>query len=239
MANLLSTAFGLYKRHFILIAVLTLAVWLPCEMIQSYLEYEVIDPDNMRASFKLTRFFEGFFGIIATASILCSLERAAAGETPAFGSSLREGLSFWVKLWWANFVLGITLLLGLLLLVIPALFVLVQCSLLGAIVVREGVTGTAAIKRCFAITRGYFWRLFGWFTVAGLLALLAGCPLFFLTSIPVLDHWLPDAVCTALFDVVFAYLTVFIWVVLDHIQSEQRIERNALMGTLQTDAKRS
>jgi hypothetical protein len=218
MGKLLRDAFKYYKRHIFLIAALTLAVWVPCELAQSYCEAYVFKPNDIRASFRLARLLEAVFGTIAMAGILCALERDAEGRPPLVAHSFRDGLSFWGRLWWAYFAFGLTLLVGIIALVVPALFVLVHCSLLPAVVVREEVTGFQAVKRCFAITRGYFLRLLGWFFCAGLLAVLAGSP--FLVLAAFFDHWIPAALLTACFDVALAFLTVFTWVVLRRILGE-------------------
>lgn len=217
MGTLLTTAFAHYRQHFWLIASLTLVVWLPCDLIQSYLEYHVFDPEDTRASFKLSQFFSSFFGIIAVAGILQSLDLSAAGIRPTFAMAMGAGFSYWPRMWFANFLFGLAFIIGFLLLIVPAFILLIRCALLEQVVVRETVTGVTAIQRSFALTKGHFWKVCGWFFVASMIAFSVGFPLLFLTLIPVLDWWLPDGIFTALYGIPSMYIVVFGWVVYNHL----------------------
>lgn len=127
---------------------------------------------------------------------------------------------------WAQLLFGLSLLIGFVLLIVPGIILLVRGSLFEAVVVRERLTGFAAIQRSFELTKGCFWRLVGWSIASSFLAFLASLPLFFASLIPFLDWWLPDGVLTACSDIVLAYLTVFIWVMFDYFQAEWERQRN-------------
>lgn len=217
LGSLLAKSWDLYSAHFILIAAISLIVWMPCELLQSYLEEHVFGADNVRASFKLSQFFDAFFGIIATAGILCALEQIASGGTPSIGGNLNEGLGHWGRLWFARFLMGLGFVVGLVLLVVPGVILLVRCSVLEAVVIREHVTGMDAIKRSMAITKGYFWRLVGWFTVVLIAVIFLGVFLYLPTILPALDWWLPEGMLSALMQVGTSFLTVFMWVVYDEM----------------------
>lgn len=222
MRELLSTAFSTYRQHFWLIASLTFVVWLPCDLIQSYCEYNVFDEENTGMSLRMSRFFASFGGIIASAGILHSLDLSAAGVTPTFKSAIGAGFAYWPRMWFANFLFGLAAIFGLILLIVPGVIVFVRCSILEPIVVRESVTGVTAIQRSFALTKGRFWQLAGWFLVAGLASSLAVIIIGTLFLVPAFDWWLADAIISSLSAIPAAFITVFGWAVLNFLQEKEQ-----------------
>jgi hypothetical protein len=97
--------------------------------------------------------------------------------------------------------LGTLLLLGLallglgLLLVLPAVYFGVCWTLVGPVLVIEGLTGREAMRRSRALTRGYWWRTLGVTFVIGLISMIVGVAVQAVVgSIPVLGPALSGAV---------------------------------------------
>src|SRR5439155_4315972 len=130
------------------------------ELLSSYMDYFVFGQDDFRKSFKFAQFLENFFGIIATAGVISIGYSSLSGGLPAFGSALSSGVGAWGRMWWTRFLSALALIVGLLLLVIPGIYLLVRLALVEPIVVCERVSGSTAMRRSFDLTRGRFWQVF-------------------------------------------------------------------------------
>ena len=147
---LLARAWNLYRTHFVLIAMITVIVWLPGDLLEGYLEKYVFGVDNFQFSFQFSNFYTCCIGIIATGGILALLEHAAIGEKLTLAQAMIQGLENWGRLWFAGLVLGVLSIAGLVLLILPGMILMVRCSLLSALVVRNRVTGMKAVRLSFA-----------------------------------------------------------------------------------------
>ena len=67
---ILKDAWTVYKSNFGVIAAVILAICLPLDLLSSYMDYFIFDPDDFRKSFKFSRFLDNFIGIIATAAFI-------------------------------------------------------------------------------------------------------------------------------------------------------------------------
>jgi uncharacterized membrane protein YesL len=208
-ANILKHAWNVYRTNFGVIAAVILAICLPIDLLSSYMDYFVFDPDDFRKSFKLSRFLDNFIGIIATAAIIAVGYKASLGERSSFRNAMSTGLSSWGRMWWTRCLTGLAILLGLLLLIIPGLYLFVRLTLIEPVVVCERVSGSTAMRRSFELTKGRFWQLvllglvFGSILVAAIAAVVI--PALF---IPALDHWLVDAATSLVADFIATYGTL-------------------------------
>ncbi len=228
MREVFSSAFSNYRQHFWLITSLTLVVWLPYDLVQSYLEYHVWDEEDSDEALNFTIFYETcwfvfslIICVIPTAGILYSLELSASGVRPTFGSALKAGLAYWPRMFFTYLLLGVLLVCGFIFFIVPAIIVLIRCAVVEQLVVREKLTGMAAITRSYALTKGRFWQLLGWFTVASGGAFLVGAPLLFVAFIPALDWWLPSGIAFTLFGIPLTFTAVFGWAVLNFLQKNE------------------
>lgn len=225
--TLLSWSWGLYRTHFGLIAAITIMVWLPCDLIQTYLESEVFGENAIWSPLFSSQFLSVFIGILSQAGILCVLEQDAAGKVPSIRGCLSQGLEHWPRLVIAQFLFTLGFLIGFALLIAPGVVFGVRCSVLGPMVIRERITGMRAIGRSFALTQEYFWKLLGW----GLMITVYTVPVMFLIHIPTffssLDWWLPHALESTLSNVVVSFFTVFMWVVYDELLKQEALDTPA------------
>jgi magnesium-transporting ATPase (P-type) len=213
MGATLATAWRIYRKKFGLIAAVVATVWMPAELLSSYMDYFVFDPDDLRKSFKFAQFLENFFGIIATAGVIfigsCTLENAPCG----YGTAMLRGIRSWPRLWWTRLVSGLLIVVSLLLLILPGIYVAVRLIFIENIAVLQQEYGVAAIKRCFTLTRGRFWETLGFacvllgILIAGSVILLL--PTFFLEF---LDVWWIDAGFMVLTDLLAAYYALGLFV---------------------------
>jgi membrane-anchored glycerophosphoryl diester phosphodiesterase (GDPDase) len=112
-------------------------------------------------------------------------------------------------MWWTRFLCSIVLLFAFLLLIIPGVYLLTRLCFVKSIVVAEHVSGSAAIKRSFEVTKNRFWATFR-FGLVTVLLMVVPCAVVILPTvfIPALDHWLIEAASQILCDVIVAFQTV-------------------------------
>lgn len=209
MIAILKHAWRLYRQHFGIIVAAVVLVWLPLELLSSYMDHFVFDPDDVRRSFKFSQFLDNFIGIIATAAVISIGYSSSLGEQPSFGGAINAGLGAWGRMWWTRFLTGLTLVIGFLLLIVPGVYLMVRLALVESVAVCERVSGSAAMSRSFELTRDRFWpvALLGVAFSAVILAAL-GVVMLPAIFIPSLDHWLIDAATSLISDVIVAYGTL-------------------------------
>jgi hypothetical protein len=216
----LAEAWELFTRHVLVIAAAVMAVWTPLELFSSYMDYYVFDPDDFRSSFKLAQFLDNFFGIIATAAVISVGANAAAGKSSTIFGALGAGLSAWPRIWWTRLLYRLAVFFGLLLLVVPGIYVAIRLCLAENVAVVEHVSGTTALSRSFELTRGRFWFLVRLYVATGLLFLLLIIMVIIpVVAVPVLDHWVVDAASQLVGDVVVAYGTLCFFCVYRNLSS--------------------
>jgi hypothetical protein len=208
-AAILKHAWDLYRKHFGVITAVVVVIWLPLDLLSSYMDHFVFDPDDIRKSFKFSQFLDNFVGIIATAGVISIGYTSYLGQHPSFGGAMAIGANSWGRMWWTRFLTGLALILGLLLLVIPGIYLLVRLALVEPVVVCERVSGSSAMRRSFELTKGRFWQVFllGLVFGAVMVAPLA-CVILPAILIPALDHWLVDATTSLFAELVGAFGTL-------------------------------
>lgn len=209
ISSILSAAWRVYCERFVIITAVVVVVWLPCELLSSYLDAFVFDPEDFRKSFKFARFLDNFIGIIATAGVTFIAMTARAGQTATFGSAMGAGFRAWGRMWWTRFLSGILLVFAFLLLIIPAVYLLTRLCFVESIVVVERISGSRAMRRSFELTKDRFWQTFRFGLTVGLLTIIPVAVIAVPTVfIPALDHWLIDAAAQLVCDVIAAFATV-------------------------------
>jgi hypothetical protein len=221
MRAILKQTWQTYRQHFPVILTAVVAVWTPLELLSSYMDAFVFGQDDFRKSWKFAQFLDNFFGIIATAGVIFIGHAALTGQRANFRSALAAGFSSWGRMWWTRFLTGLAVLVGLLLLIVPGVYLFVRLSLVEPVAVLERVSGTAAMRRSFALTNGRFWLVFrlglvllGVFIVPFLLIIV-------MAIVPAFNHWLIDAATQLVCDVVVAFGTIALVTAYSHFNNEQ------------------
>jgi hypothetical protein len=155
--------------------------------------------------------------------IQASLMRAMAGiylgQDVGWSASLRFGLSKlgWVLLW--SIVTGILIALGLIALILGAVFLYIRFYFTIPAAVLEDARG-GALGRSWGLTRGLGWHIFGTVLLAGILAAIASAILTIPAGLIAFNDtgaglgWLFQAVLTALASVIVTPFTIGVIVLL-------------------------
>ncbi|MEK9185685.1 MAG: YciC family protein, partial [Patescibacteria group bacterium] len=97
--------------------------------------------------------------------------RISDGEKPKFNDIFKEYSLFW-KFLGVSILMPIVVFVGLILLIVPGIIWAVRFSLAPLILVDTKIGPIASMKESWAITRGNFWKMLGFWIVIGLINLL-------------------------------------------------------------------
>lgn len=221
MRAILQQSWKTYRQHFPVILTVVVAVWIPLELLSSYMDTFVFGEDDFRKSWKFAQFLNNFFGIIATAGVIFIGHEALTGRKATFRSALAAGFSSWGRMWWTRVLSRLAIVGGFLLLIIPGVYLLVRLSLVEPVAVQERISGRAAMRRSFALTEERFWFVFRLGLV--LLGLLIFSVVVFVLPtafIPALNHWLIDAASQFACDMVYAFWSIVLVTAYSHFNHE-------------------
>jgi hypothetical protein len=192
--RILNIGFHLYFTNLLPITIVTLIIWSPCELFQSYMDHFVLDPESFGQSFRLRQFLDGFFGIIGVGAVIALQDATLRGETISIWQSLDEGFSAWPRLFWSSVLRSILLLVALIALIIPFLYYLVRLALVEQVAMIEHTGAVDSIKRAHELSARRFWLLAGltFLPHAAIWLIAVGIAIPF-GIFPELDHWLLSA----------------------------------------------
>lgn len=176
LGEVLDVAFGLYRRLFVPLLVITIAT----RVLPAAVEVYVQSAGGLQAA-------PGFWLLnLLLSAVLSGLAAGASTFVVSeyvLGRSLTAGqaLARTVPYLWPLVVLavgtGLVVFLGFLLFVIPGLIVLSGLALGTPALVLEGLSGIEAMGRSWSLTRGYRRKVFWAVATAGLLVYLPGLAL--------------------------------------------------------------
>ncbi len=175
IGEILDTSLQLYRRHFITLATIGVLCTAVPLMIDVYIEAS----GGRVAHLGLAAFSALLLMVlnsVATAATVFVVSEGYLEREVGAGEAFRLAAPFVGRVIVAQILYSLLAFFGVLLLIIPGLIVLVGMSLTApALVVEALPTGTAALGRSWALTRGARWKLVGVFI-----------PLFLLLVVPMI-----------------------------------------------------
>ena len=109
---------------------------------------------------------------LITAICIHALNDLASGERPRVRAALLTGLEAFAPIFFAVVLMGIGVAIGLVLLVLPGIYLAVRWYFVPQTVMIDGARGTGALDRSGELVRGSWWRTFGLIVMANLAAIL-------------------------------------------------------------------
>lgn len=221
VAGIFGAAAGLFQKNFLLIFALAVGAFLPFELLGAYLEAFVFAPDDVLRSLQFDQLVETLLGTYVAAGVIEIGTLSIAGERPTLGLVLRRALRAWPRLLLTRILCGLAIVAGLLLLVVPGIFLVGRLCLADAVTVREGLSGRRAMQRSFALTKGRFLTMFA--VNASVIALvLIAVALVSVPSLPfpVLNHWIVQGVSLTLVGLPLAYGTLCFFCAYEQLAQE-------------------
>lgn len=159
---ILRQGWTIYRRHFGLIAGIVVVVMVPYSAASYGIEalaYVEVPRLSAIGDFALYCGIQ----IIASAALTFVAMKVLAGEQPRLGTSLRAAAGVWKRMLWTRVLFMLAISMGLLVAIVPGIWMLVRFGFCETVVVTEGLSGVAALRRSMALTEGRFFaaaRLF-------------------------------------------------------------------------------
>ena len=190
VAEILETAFELYRRYWVTLVKLVAIVVVPLTLLQSFVGDLVADQVRYDAAGRpyvdegvASGLFGGgllvglagvFIWWLLIGAIAWAIANILIGRQPDVSDCYRNGYR---RVWSILLVAILTFLafvVGLILLIIPGIFVLTRLSVGVPTVVVEQRKGTDALSRSWNLVKGFGWPVFGALLVSSLLAGIVG-----------------------------------------------------------------
>jgi hypothetical protein len=245
VADILETAFDLYKRHWVTLVQLVAYLIVPLTLLQyligDLLEGEVVvdqsgqvtidEGSGVIAGSLLLVIASVFIGLLLTGAIAWAVARILVGREPDISDCYRNGYR---RIWSILLVAVLSALAigaGFILLIIPGFIVLTRLSVAIPAVVIEQRKGTDALGRSWNLVKGYGWPVFGALIVSWL---IAGIVNGILTAIGG-DNWFVSGIFAAIGSII---TTPFTALVVGLIYFDLRVRKENLdVATLEREVQ--
>jgi hypothetical protein len=247
IGEILSTAFQLYRRHWRTLFAIAAVVVVPLTLLQYLFGYLVRTQGETTRNgvVETATWAVGIAGLLAalagilmylvlTGAITRAVAAEVAGEDPSLEQSYRFGFHRLGSVLLVSVLVGLATIGGLILFIIPGIYIGVRlCVSIEALVV-EGRRGTEAMGRSWGLVGGHWWHAFFTLLVA---ALLTGVVNAVITAPFSATNWFVQAVAAAVATVVTLPYGVLVGVLL-YLDLRARKER-LTMETLRADLQAS
>jgi hypothetical protein len=162
--------FAVTRRNFVTIGLLALLLGVLPSLVIGLLGVSLGAANESSSSSNIVTTLTG---AILQGAIIYVVVGEQAGRTVSLGESLSRGSKLFMALFGIGLLTGIGTILGLILLVVPGLFLATAWAVAGPARVVEGPGVTKALQRSWDLTRGHRWRVFALFLIVWGVALLA------------------------------------------------------------------
>jgi hypothetical protein len=247
IGEILRTAFQLYQRHWRTLLAIAAVVVVPLTLLQ------YLFGDLVRTQGETTRngvvetatWSVGIAGLLAalagilmylvlTGAITRAVAAEVAGEDPSVEQSYRFGFHRLGSVLLVSVLVGLATIGGLILFVLPGIYIGVRLAVSIQALVVEGRRGTQAMGRSWELVGGHWWHAFGTLLVA---ALLTGIINAVITAPFSATNWFAQGVAAAVATVITLPYGVLVGVLL-YLDLRARKE-NLTLETLRADLQAS
>ena len=188
LGKILSAAFNIYKANASKLMLIVAIVVVPLSFISAFFRgvvfagtkhtdtifgTQVVIVDRSLGLILAGALVAGLISIIITAVLQAAILRAAAQATIGDPVDAEESYRFGFKrlgsVILVSVLVGLAVIGGFILLIIPGIIFLVLLSVSVPVLIVENRRGTAAMGRSWNLAKGHFWHAFGVIIVAGLI----------------------------------------------------------------------
>ena len=177
IGDLLGDALGVYFRNFPTIFAIALAVVVPVQLIVSGIGLEELTSGYRESDSTAELLIPTIVSYLVVAPLMVAatiyvLQRLAEGEPPHAGRSIQAALDVFAPVFLAVLLAGAGIALGLVLLILPGIYVAVRWYFVAQAVVIDNARSTEALRASWRLTNGFWLRTFGVILLANIAAFL-------------------------------------------------------------------
>jgi len=218
-------ALSLLRRHIGLFAAMILTVWLPGNIVITYLAYSVEGLSNM-GYLALVMVIQGTFGPIYIGALVYCVFQMKSGRAVTYREAMAVGIKKWPALFTARLVAGVLISAAYLALVTPGVVLDLRYALLDSAVIIERKCTSEALVRSRELMDGRRWQMFWaaavFFTLYVIVSVAVSLPLDFIDSPSTMPV---EVVLKCALDIAFAVIQIVICLVYwEAIQQEKHFE---------------
>jgi hypothetical protein len=177
IGDLLGDALGIYFRNFPTVFAIGFAVVLPVQLIVSGIGLEELTSGYRETDDAAELLIPTVVSYLVVAPLMVAatihlLKRLADGQRPQAGPSIQAGLDVFAPAFLAVLLSGAGIALGLVLLIVPGIYIAVRWYFVAQSVVIDKARSTEALRASWRLTDGFWFRTFGVVLLANLAAFL-------------------------------------------------------------------
>jgi hypothetical protein len=249
IGEILSTAFQLYRRHWRTLLAIAAVVVVPLTLLQ-YLFGDLVRTQGEETRngtvVETASWSVGVAGLLAalagilmylvlTGAITRAVAAEVAGEDPSVEQSYRFGFHRLGSVLLVSVLVGLAIVAGLIVFIIPGIYIGVRLAVSIEALVVEGRRGTEAMGRSWGLVGGHWWHAFGTLLVA---TLVTGVVNAVITAPFGATNWFVQALAAAVATVVTLPYGVLVGVLLylDLRARKERLTMDSLRADLQASA---
>jgi hypothetical protein len=186
--EILDTGFRLLRDHFVLLFTISAALNIPLALFGDLLEAAAGQSVGFAVGVGAVTFLLFLtIGPIIGAASTHAIGELYLGREATLGESFGKGVEILIPLIGTSILSSIAVMGGLVLLIVPGVWVALGIIVLSQVMVLEGVFGMAALTRCFELMKGQRLRAFGILFVVVLIQAVIGAGVGFVAGvIPIL-----------------------------------------------------
>ena len=173
VGRVLSRAASVFSRHFLTFFIVTLVAYSPITLLARAPTTATTDPAQALIMLGLGFVLLMVLGMLSQAVILHAAFQDMRNRPVNLAESLKVGLRRFLPLILLAFVMGVLLVLGLMLLIIPGLILYTMWFVAVAACVVERRGPWTSLRRSRELTKGHRWKIFGMLLLLGLISLVS------------------------------------------------------------------
>lgn len=179
IGDLLGDALNIYFRHFPTVFAIAAAIVIPVQLIVTGIGLEELTAPYRDSDTTAELLIPTVVSFLVVAPLIAAatihvLERLAAGERPRAGHAIQAGLDLFAPVFLAVLLAGAGIALGLILLIVPGIYLAIRLIFVPQSVVIGGARSTDALRHSWDVTRGFWWRTFLVILLANVIAFVPG-----------------------------------------------------------------
>ncbi|MEZ0275383.1 MAG: hypothetical protein ACAH88_10800 [Roseimicrobium sp.] len=213
LGPLISKSWEIFRQHWLLIALIDLTVALPLSIFEGFVTDKVDPVENAVRLAMFSMALNGVFTSVGHAAVFAAVSRIWGGKAPTY-----RGAWFLTMARLGNVVLAsvfvlVLVIAGMLLCLVPGILASVWLAFTLCVVMDEDRGAWLAIERSAKLAQGRFWTILG-YILAVTIPLLVPVFLYGVATefVPVLNHWVLDAVLLTLVSIPLLFSSVFTFV---------------------------